>query len=339
MEVIDEIKNHNKVNLKEEALIMSIAEEYRKIYDKEISTELKREIAIYDEEKGIYSYQPLSHNCTYNCVSKCNHDCYKRLGCLMRKNIVFYCYGEEEIVTNFNNGLFADLERATKSAYRLRLPKRKSNQDGLLSEVLLDAIIQSIVPDAYKMAVRTIFRQDDNNEIKGYDLTYFTNQNGEITLWLGQAKLGSKQYCKNGILDDLDKKYNELYMAKQIYFMADKPVGLTEEGKQIATLLNQLNILNACEDDKNRAKQLMQFLIQKNIKICIPCLLAYEKAEIYGDISGFEEKVKCEIEWAKKIFEKSFLPSEIVARIIFIIFPLDDVDALRGGEGFYAGLC
>lgn len=330
---------HNKVNLKEEAIIMSIAEEYRKIYDKEICTELKREIAIYDEEKGLHSYQPLSHNCTYNCVSKCNHDCYKGLGCLMRKNIIFYCYGEEEIVTNFNNGLFADLERATKSAYRLRLPKRKPNQDGLPSEVLLDAIIQSIVPDAYKMAVRTIFRQDDNNEIKGYDLTYFTNQNGEITLWLGQAKLGSKQYCKNGILDDLDKKYNKLYMAKQIYFMADKPASLTEEGKQIATLLNQLNMLNALENDKNRAEQLMQFLIQENIKICISCLLAYEKTEIYGDISNFEEKVKCEIEWAKKTFENSILPNEIVTKIIFIIFPLDDVDALRGDEGFYAGLC
>ncbi len=35
--------------------------------------------------------------------------------------------------------------------------------------ILLDAIIQSLVPDEYKMDVRTIFRQNDNNEIKGYD--------------------------------------------------------------------------------------------------------------------------------------------------------------------------
>lgn len=61
---------------------MSITEEYRKIYDKEICRELKQEIAIYDEEKGLNSYQPLSHNCAYNCVTNCNHNCYKRLGCL-----------------------------------------------------------------------------------------------------------------------------------------------------------------------------------------------------------------------------------------------------------------
>lgn len=67
----------------------------------------------------------------------------------MRKNIVFYCYGEEEVVNYFNDRLFDDLEKAVKSAYRLRLPKRNPNQDGLPSEVLLDLIIQSIEPKAY----------------------------------------------------------------------------------------------------------------------------------------------------------------------------------------------
>lgn len=279
---------------------MSVAEEYRKIYEKEICGEFKQEIAVYDEEDEFYVYQPLSHNCTYSCTAGCNHDCYKRLGRLMRKNIIFYCYGEEEIVTKFKKGRLQDLAKAIKSAYRSRLPKRQPKQDGLPSEVLLDAIIQSIVPDAYKIAVRTIFRQDDNNEIKGYDLTYFTNQDGEITLWLGQAKLGGKQYCKNGILEDLKMKYEKLYLAKQIYFLADKPMELTEEGKQIADLLDELNILNADKSDNMRAERLMQFLAENNIKICIPCLLAYEKKEVYRDISKLKEKVESEIGWAKK---------------------------------------
>lgn len=318
---------------------MSIAEEYRNLYNTYVCKDLKREIAIYDREKEINIYQPLSHNCGEKCISKCNHQCYKSLGELMRKNIVFYCYGEDEIVTNFKNGLFSDLEKATRAAYKLRLPKRQPNQDGLPSEVLLDAIIQSLVPDAYKMAVRTIFRQNDNNEIKGYDLSYFTNIHGTITLWLGQAKLGSKQYCKRGILEDLKKKYTDLYMARQIYFLADKPVGLTEEGKQIANLLNALNMLNVCEDDNNRAEQLMQFLKEQNIDICIPCLLAYDKADMYADIKKMEGKMKSEIEWAKRIFDKYFKFEGIEPKLIFIIFPIDDIEALRGDEGFYAGLC
>lgn len=318
---------------------MSIAEEYRNLYNTYVCKDLKREIAIYDREKEINIYQPLSHNCGEKCISKCNHQCYKSLGELMRKNIVFYCYGEDEIVTNFKNGLFSDLEKATRAAYKLRLPKRQPNQDGLPSEVLLDAIIQSLVPDAYKMAVRTIFRQNDNNEIKGYDLSYFTNMHGTITLWLGQAKLGSKQYCKSGILEDLEKKYTNMYMAKQIYFLADKPVGLTEEGTQIANLLNKLNMLHVYEDDNNRAEQLMQFLKEQNIDICIPCLLAYDKADMYADIKKMEGKMKSEIEWAKRIFDKYFKFEGIEPKLIFIIFPIDDIEALRGDEGFYAGLC
>lgn len=318
---------------------MSVAEEYRKIYDMYVSNDLGQEIAIYKMENGINNYQPLSHNCKHKCAGKCNHQCHKSLGELMRKNIVFYCYGEDEIVTNFKNGLFSDLEKAAKAAYRLRLPKRQPDKDGLPSEILLDAIVQSLFPDAYKMAVRTIFRQNDNNEIKGYDLTYFTNTHGTITLWLGQAKLGSKQYCKKGILEDLKKKYTDLYMAKQIYFIADKPTGLTEEGKQIANLLNRLNILNAYEDDNNRAEQLMQFLKTQNIDICIPCLLAYDRADVYADITKLESKLKSEMTWAKGIFEKYFKFAEIEPKLIFIIFPIDDIDALRGDEGFYAGLC
>ncbi|MDE7425767.1 MAG: DUF1837 domain-containing protein [Lachnospiraceae bacterium] len=318
---------------------MSVAEEYRKLYNKYVCEDLEQEITIYDREKGINIYRPLTHNCRKKCTGKCNHQCHKSLGELMRKNIIFYCYGEDEIVTNFRNGLFSDLEKATKVAYKLRLPKRQPNQDGLPSEVLLDAIIQSLVPDAYKMAVRTIFRQNDNNEIKGYDLSYFTNIHGTITLWLGQAKLGSKQYCKSGILEDLEKKYTDLYMARQIYFLADKPVGLTEEGIQIANLLNRLNMLNACEDDNNRAEQLMQFLKTQNIGICIPCLLAYDKADVYADITKLESKVESEIAWAKGIFEKYFKFAGIEPELIFIIFPIDNIEALRGDEGFYAGLC
>ena len=56
--------------------------------------------------------------------------------------------------------------------------------------------------------MRTIFRQADNNEIKGYDLSYFTKDSAGISLWLGQAKLGKKAYCKNGINEDLIEKYS-----------------------------------------------------------------------------------------------------------------------------------
>ena len=318
---------------------MSLSEDYKKIYKNEIEQGVKKEIYIYDEEQDIHLFQPLSHNCKTLCDSGCTHDCYRSLGQLMRKNIVFYCYGEEEVVNYFNNGLFNDLDLATKSAYKHRLPKRQADQDGLPSEVLFDLLIQTIIPNAYKLAVRTIFRQDDNNEIKGYDLTYFTSENGKITLWLGQAKLGDKQYCKKGIIDDLVKKYKSLYLSKQIYFLADKPCFLTQEGKEIAALINNLNMINANQDDKTRAEKFIEYLDYKNIDINIPCLLAYEKKSVYINVENLEKKIETEIEWAKKYFNKLFAFSSFKPKLIFFILPIEDLDELRGDDGFYAGLC
>lgn len=55
-------------------------------------------------------------------------------------------------------------------AYINRLPKRADITDGLPSEVLLDLLVQLYNPQACKLAVRTILRQNDNNEIKGYEV-------------------------------------------------------------------------------------------------------------------------------------------------------------------------
>lgn len=317
---------------------MSISEEYKKIYKREIVNEVKDDLKIYDEDIDIHFFQPFSHNCKNMCNNNCHHDCYKKLGSVMRKNILFYCYGESEIVENYNMGLLTDLDKAVVAAYRQRLPKRNANQDGLPSEVLFDLLIQSIMSDAYKLAVRTIFRQNDNNEIKGYDLTYFTNDNGNITLWLGQAKLGGKQYCKDGIKEDLEKKYTDSYLSSQIYFLADKPCGLTAEGKRIAMTINNLNIINALEDDTKRAEELLGYFLKNNIHINIPCLLAYDKNSVYKDVDKLKIEIDKEVEWAKKNFNKLFSFQSITPKLIFFIFPLEDLEKLRGDEGFYAGL-
>lgn len=55
----------------------------------------------------------------------------------------------------------------------MRLSVWPIQTDGLPSEVLLNLLIQLYIPGSYKMAVRPLLRQQDNNEIKGYDLTYF----------------------------------------------------------------------------------------------------------------------------------------------------------------------
>lgn len=144
---------------------MSIKQRYNEIFDIEIRQKSNGVIFTYSPLKDKFIYQPYSHDISSDSVEK--------LGALMRMNLIFYCYGEEEVIQHYEKDHFKSMEHAAKYAYKNRLPNRAEITDGLPSEALLDLLIQMYNPEAYKLAVRTIFRQNDNNEIKGYDLTYF----------------------------------------------------------------------------------------------------------------------------------------------------------------------
>ena len=101
----------------------NIAQEYRQIYDDIMGAAIEGVILTYDSASDVYDYFPFSHNT--------EDDCIEQLGELMRKNLLFYCYGEDEIVNQHQEGKFSALERAAKFAYKNRLPQRSPNNEGL----------------------------------------------------------------------------------------------------------------------------------------------------------------------------------------------------------------
>lgn len=289
-------------------------------------------IITYDPYEDKYLYQAYSHNLETDNV--------EQLAGLIRKNLLFYCYGEKEVEKYYNNNTFETLEKAAQYAYDQRLPKRNNKKDGLIGEVLLDLIIQRSQPSAKKLAVRTIFRQNDNKEIKGYDLTYFSNENSNISLWLGQSKIGEIDYCKKGLNQDLLSKFTDDYLSKQIYFICDKRVELTDEVSELLEIIEKINIQNLNENNEERVKKLLSFFQEKNIAIKIPCLLTYQRKNVYADSGKIIEKIKREVKSVKNYFNaKKYLFSGITPEIIFYIFPIESLDRIRDEEnGFYARL-
>lgn len=312
---------------------MTLYEKYNDIFKKEIIEKSKGVIFSYFPLEDRYYYFPYSHAISEKAVED--------LSKLMRLDLYFYAFGEEEVVNSYEKNQFASLEQASKYAYKQRLPKRADINDGLPSEVLLDLLVQIYNPRAYKLAVRTIFRQDDNNEIKGYDLTYFTKDEQDISLWLGQAKLGSKDYCKSGIHSDLCEKYEALYLTHQVFFVCDKRYSLTDEAKAILESIEKINIVMTDENDETRAKKLIDFFCEQNIKIKIPCLLAYENDTLYKNSKKLHEMINLEVESIRAYFyKKTYKFSGFSPEIIFYVFPIESIVRLRDKEiGFYAGLC
>lgn len=312
---------------------MSITQKYKEIFDKEIIQNSKGIIFSFSPLNDKHTYQPYCHAVSNDAVEK--------LGELMRHNLLFYSFGEDEVIEYYEKGLFSSIDSASKYAYKNRLPNRDPKQDGLPSEVLLDLLVQIYNPNAYKLAVRTIFRQNDNNEIKGYDLTYFTKDSSGISLWLGQAKLGSKYYCKSGIDKDLLEKYVTAYLSEQLFFVSSRRVSITDDAKEILDMIEELNIRATDDDSSSRAQQLINMLNNRNIRIKIPCLLAYEESGIYQDCEKLYERLIFEAEDIKSYFNnRQYSFTEFSPEIIFYVFPIESISRLRDKEnGFYAGLC
>lgn len=308
-----------------------ISEEYRKIFDDVIVHSSEGVILRYDIYKDVIEYQPMSHNA--------DDDGVQRLGELMRKNLFFYCYGEEEVVERY--GDFKDADRAARFAYIERLPKRDSKMDGLLGEVLLDLLIQLFEKDTYKLAVRTKYRQNNNMEIKGYDLTYFTSNGDDITIWLGQAKTGKKYYCKSDIEKDLLNTFNKRYLSRQLLFICDKATDITKEGRKIVNMINKLNSATFDSDETNSENSLLDLFRENNISINIPCLLAYDEAKVYTNPKKLGENIINEVKEIRGFFSKKRYEFEgFNPKIILYIFPIKDLEKLRDKEvGFYYGLC
>lgn len=312
---------------------MLISEEYNSIFEKEII----------QKSKGIiFSFSPITDTYTYNSYSHGVSDtAVEDLGELMRHNLFFYAFGEEEVVAYYKKDTFSSMQQAARYSYQQRVPKRADTNDGLPGEVLLDLLVQIYNPSAYKLAVRTLFRQDDDNEIKGYDLTYFTKDESGITLWLGQAKLGGKKYCKLGIREDLLEKFKKDYLAKQMFFICDKRISITDDAKSILETIDEINILMIGADESSRADKLFDYFKEHYIKIKIPCLLAYGKGTVYADAGKIYDEIQKEVDSIKQYYAKhTYLFEGIFPEIIFCVFPIESLERLRDKEcGFYAGLC
>lgn len=306
-------------------------DKYHQIYAELITKKSKGIIFSYDPLLRKFQYRPFSHGTEKNSL---------RLLCgLMRQDLVFYCYGEDEVITQYEKGRLVDLERAAQYVYGQRLPHRKPKMDGLLSEVLLDMLIQIYEPNATKLAIRTLFRQHDNNEIKGYDLTYLTKCNGKYTLWLGQAKLGKKSYCRDSIHEDLSTKYTPEYFTEQLYFVSDKPQNVTQDSKDLLELIDELNFCMGKTSPSERVQALIKLMEDTNVSLKIPCLLSYEYADLYEKPELLYQRLCEEIDNLSSFYsEKNYDSLVLRPEIVFYIFPIISLDEIRSEKGFYDGL-
>jgi len=299
-----------------------IKKEYKSIFNNLIGKYLENTI--------IYKYNSVSKNHLYTPYShdlKINTEII--LAEYMRKYIYFYAYSEKEVIKAYKNKRLEDLELASQRALRERLPNRNGSTNGLYSELLFDLFI-NLFYDSNKLATRTIYRQnDDNQEIKGFDGLHFIVENKKKEIWLGQAKMGTVSYCSSDILNDLNEKANIIYSSKQLYFIADKENSVFEPALELLNSINNISWETEGMSVEERANRLEEFFLEEKIKLICPCLLAYH-SNIYESEDEFENRINMEIERMINKFDKEFnglFRTEF--EVLIWLFPIRDLNAIR----------
>ena len=298
---------------------------YKEIYNELIGEKFRAAIISYKPHRGTYEYLGYSHQAEVNALND--------IADLIIDDMVFYAFSENEILRlNDDVDLLADLRAAAKYAYMERLPKReKAKSDGTMGEVLLDIFIQLASQNTQKLIARAKHTEiNSKKEITGYDALYFTKDTTGISLWLGQAKAGQKGYCKSSIIKDLKEKYTKEYFADTAFYIADK-----NEAPELGELLNEINRiclrvqLNKWNKEE-KVKKLFQVLQDKQVRIKIPCLIAYSQ-KIYSDKTKLETYIETEIREMVDEVDVLKFPIEIGLDydIVFYIMPIEDVDYIR----------
>ena len=137
------------------------------------------------------------------------------------------------------------------------------------------------------------------------------------------------------------EKFKKEYLAKQLFFICDKRIGITDDAKSILEAIEDINLLMINSEENSRSDNLIDYFKKHHINIKIPCLLAYGNGTVYDDAKKLSDKIKNEIDSIKQYYDKkTYVFDGITPEIIFCVFPIESIERLRDKEyGFYAGLC
>jgi len=298
---------------------------YSLLYNDLIVKKAKTVIVEYSKSNETYKYHPYSH---HDDMGSSNELCD-----LLIDNMVFYAFSENEILKLHSNiNILDDLRSAAKYAYAQRLPQRLSpNSDGTLGEVLLDLLIQVYNPNAKKLIARAKqIEIKSKKEITGYDALYFTQSPEGLYLWLGQAKAGDEKYCKSDIKKDLINKFTVEYFANTAFYISDR-----SESVELTSLLNTINKIcfesqQGLYGSDTKIKNLIELLQTNNVKIKIPCLMAFT-SDIYGNAAIMQSEMEKISKSIISYFDLEKYPISIGLDfdILFYIFPIDNVPKIR----------
>ena len=256
------------------------------------------------------------------CLDKSNEE---DLVELIYNSIVDYCLKESEI--NIEK-----LDRNQKYALKNRMRFEEDDSltikkaYGFYGETLLNCIVMHLFNTKKIIAKGFFYNILENSESKGYDSFHFLNNDNNIELWFGEAKMySSLSAAVDKVLSNLSKALSVNYLNRNFRAIIEKynNVEETELTPKIEELSNKIK-----DEDINVWNTIKEY----NVKIVYPIFISYQMKN-----SNYDHLIKQTIKTIEKSIEKCTFANEINAEILFILLPVTEMSKVK--EGVIEWIC
>lgn len=227
----------------------------------------------------VYKYDLPNKKIGKSILSSQNDMCYecldsKTLAEIIYKSIIYYSFNELEIEqTDVKILLKRALEESIKFSSSANLKTQKSH--GFYGEVLLYCFLITFFKANPIIARGYFYNPTAKSEITGYDSYHLIEQEGNVELWFGEAKMFmSYKKALDTVIPKIHKVLNDEYLNTNFVEISKKDKELHTKSPKIHTVISKW---------KKEGVNPISEIKQQNMKLVYPILIAADKKTSYDE--------------------------------------------------------
>jgi hypothetical protein len=250
-------------------------------------------------------------------------DCYKAediesLSRIIYESILYYSYDEFQLKDGDHQKMFLKAFNA-KFKYNYSAKDLAKLKLGIYGEALLYAILKVYYGNETLVSRGYFYDIQKKSEVTGYDCFHLIQTEDEIQLWFGETKFYQDgKAAINRVFDNIQKAISDDYLINTNFTTILQSKGnIIDKDSTIYKILDKW--------DKSIIENLEQELIDNNIKLIYPILIAFDFVD--GD---YQESIKAAIKHINDNYnDLEFKNISIDFSIFFILIPIESAKTCK----------
>jgi len=191
-----------------------------------------------------------------------------------------------------------------RHAARLVYQTKNSGQRGEIGEILLHALVRTVFNSEPAIS-KIFFKSSSNDTVKGFDAVHVVEINGDLQLWLGEAKFYTNyNKAATDVISELSKHVDDQYLRNEFALISGKLDPNWKHYEKVMMLLNKNTSLD-----------------QVFSSMRIPVLLTYKSSTIpkyQRATDEFVAEIETEIRNKYKDFSRRNIPKNIAIHLFLV---------------------